>query len=105
MSTNRNSSQKYGCVWKQVGVENNKDTLKRLRRIIKNKSFDLLSPDAIVLHDKACPHVATTVPGALADNMLNVLYLTAYSPHMSPCSDHFFATLKGLKGKLKTPLK
>ncbi|GFT45434.1 mariner Mos1 transposase [Trichonephila clavipes] len=70
------------------------ETLRRLRRSIKNKSPGLLTEGVILLHDNARTHVSIVTQIELDKFKWETLDYTPYSPDMSPCDFHVFGPLK-----------
>ncbi|XP_015913054.2 histone-lysine N-methyltransferase SETMAR-like [Parasteatoda tepidariorum] len=76
------------------------ETLRRLRRSIKNKRPGLLKEGVVLLHDNVRPHVSRVTHMELAKFKWETLDHPPYSPDMSPCDFHVFGLLKKhLKGK------
>ncbi|GFV14565.1 histone-lysine N-methyltransferase SETMAR [Trichonephila clavipes] len=76
------------------------ETLRRLRRSIKNKKPGLLTEGVVLLHDNARPHVSRVTQMELDKFKWETLDHPPYSPDMSPCDFHVFDLLKKhLKGK------
>ncbi|GFW57490.1 histone-lysine N-methyltransferase SETMAR [Trichonephila clavipes] len=76
------------------------ETLRRLRRSIKNKRPGLLTEGVVLLHDNARPHVFRVTKMELDKFKWVTLDHPPYSPAMSPCDFHVFGPLKKhLKGK------
>ncbi|GFT06043.1 histone-lysine N-methyltransferase SETMAR [Trichonephila clavipes] len=89
------------------------ETLRRLRRSIKNIGPRLVTESVVLLHDNACPRVSRNTQMELDKLKWKTLYHPPYSPDMSPSDCHVFGPLeKHLKGKrfnsdnvLKDPVK
>ncbi|GFS66023.1 histone-lysine N-methyltransferase SETMAR [Trichonephila clavipes] len=76
------------------------ETLRRLRRSIKNKRLGLFTEGVVLLHDNARPHVSRVTQMELDKFKWETLDHPPYSPDMSPCDFHVFGPLKKhLKGK------
>lgn len=76
------------------------ETLRSLRRSIKNKRPGLLTVGVVLLHDNARPHVSRVTHAELAKFRWERLDHPPYSPDMSPCDFHVFGPLKKhLKGR------
>ncbi|GFU75133.1 histone-lysine N-methyltransferase SETMAR [Trichonephila clavipes] len=77
------------------------ETLRRLRRSIKNKRPGLLTEGVVLLHDNAHPHVSRVTQMELDKFKWETLDHPPYSPDILPCDFHVFGPLKKhLKGKL-----
>lgn len=69
------------------------EILKRLLAAIKAKRPGMLSLGAILLHNNARPHTATSTHSMLARFWCCVLELPLYSPEFSRCDFHIFGSL------------
>ncbi|GFW98758.1 histone-lysine N-methyltransferase SETMAR [Trichonephila clavipes] len=70
------------------------ETLRRLRRSIKNKRPGLLTEGVVLLHDNARSHVSRVTQRKLDKFKWETLNHPLYSPDMSPCDFHVFGPLK-----------
>ncbi|GFT75482.1 histone-lysine N-methyltransferase SETMAR [Trichonephila clavipes] len=85
---------------KSINSDVYRETLRRLRRSIKNKIPGLLTESVVLLHDNARPHVSRVTQLELDKFKWETLDHPDYRPHMSPCDFHVFGPLKKhLKGK------
>ncbi|XP_055939025.1 histone-lysine N-methyltransferase SETMAR-like [Argiope bruennichi] len=69
------------------------ETLRRLRRFIKNKRPGLLTEGVILLHDNA-RHISSVTCAELAKFKREQLNNPPYSPDISPCDFHVFGPPK-----------
>ncbi|GFW43319.1 histone-lysine N-methyltransferase SETMAR [Trichonephila clavipes] len=76
------------------------ETLRRLRRSIKNKRPRLLTEGVVLLHDNESPHISRVTQMELDKFKWETLDHPPYSPDMPPCDPHVFGPQKKhLKGK------
>ncbi|GFU05146.1 histone-lysine N-methyltransferase SETMAR [Trichonephila clavipes] len=76
------------------------ETLRSLRRFMKNKRPGLLTEGVVLLHDNARSHVSRITHVELDKFKLKQLDHLPYHPGMSPCDLHAFDPLKKhLKGR------
>ncbi|GFV33640.1 HTH_48 domain-containing protein [Trichonephila clavipes] len=76
------------------------ETLRSLRRSIKNKRPELLTEGVVVIHDNARPHVSRVTQMELDKFKWETLDDPSYSQDMSLCDFHAFGSLKKhLKGE------
>ncbi|PRD38269.1 UNVERIFIED_CONTAM: Histone-lysine N-methyltransferase SETMAR [Trichonephila clavipes] len=76
------------------------ETLRSLRRFMKNKRPGLLTEGVVLLHDNARSHVSRITHVELDKFKLKQLDHLPYHPGMSPCDFHAFGPLKKhLKGR------
>ncbi|GFV36791.1 mariner Mos1 transposase [Trichonephila clavipes] len=70
------------------------ETLRRLRRSIKNKRPELLMEVVVLLHDNVHPHVSRVAQMELDKFKWETLDHSPYSPDMSPCDFHVLGPMK-----------
>ena len=74
-----------------------KEILRRLMRLVQDKSMDLWENNAWVLHhDNAPAHSALSIRQFLAERNIPTLEQPPYSPDLAPCDFFLFPKLKGV---------
>ena len=74
-----------------------KEILRRLRRSVRDKRWDLWENNAWVLyHDNAPSHSALSIQQFLAERNVSTLEQPPYSPDLAPCDFFLIPKLKGV---------
>lgn len=74
------------------------ETMKKLRRAIKNKRRGMLTTGISLLHDNARPHTARATQELLTSFGWDVLNHPSHSPDLAPSDYHLFTKLKEYLG-------
>lgn len=77
------------------------ETLKRLRKAIKDRRPGLLSSGVILIHDNARPHSANQTKQLLQSFKWDIFPHPPYSPDLAPSDYHLFPALKRSQGSKK----
>ncbi|GBO46078.1 hypothetical protein AVEN_236710-1 [Araneus ventricosus] len=83
-------------MWKGTTINTDSycETLRGLRKAVKNKRHGKLSKGPVLLHDNARPHNAFTTQGLLRSFRWEVWRHPPNSPDLAPCDFHMFGKLK-----------
>lgn len=74
------------------------ETLKKLRKKIKDKRRGMLTSGVSLLHDNARPHTARITQDLLASFGWDIVTHPPYSPDLAPSDYHLFTKLKEFLG-------
>nr|XP_042912071.1 histone-lysine N-methyltransferase SETMAR-like [Parasteatoda tepidariorum] len=70
------------------------ETLRKLRRVIRNKRRGMLNAGVVLLHDNARPHMARRTAAGLTKFGSKLFDHPSYSPDLAPSDFHVFLHLK-----------